>query len=277
MPRRLGAMLDLVPEGLPRSQPLPEMYPAEGERRARVALLAGCVQQVIAPEINWATIRVLAHNGVEVVIPRRQACCGALAAHTGEARQAKRMARKNLAAFRCDVDAVVTNAAGCGSGMHEYGPWLEGEPDQRRAEALGRRVKDVSVFLAGLGPRTPGALPRPLAVAYHDSCHLLHAQRVALPPRELLAMIPNLMVLEIPEGEICCGSAGTYNLEHPEIAKDLGRRKAAAILSTGADAVAAGNIGCLVQIRTHLRAAGKELPVYHAMQLLDAAYRGAAP
>ena len=272
LPGRLGTMLDLLPEHLPQTQPLPEVYPAEGPRRARVALLAGCVQQVLAPEINWATLRVLARNGVEVVIPRGQTCCGALAAHTGLGPRAQALARQNLRAFPDDVDAILTNAAGCGSGLHEYPLWLQGQAEEQAAETIRRKAQDVSVFLATLQPLVPGPLPASRRVAYHDSCHLAHAQRVRSQPRQLLALIPNLELLEIPEAEICCGSAGTYNLEQPAIAADLGRRKVAAILSTGAEAVASGNIGCLAQIQTHLRLQGHVLPTYHTMQLLDLAY-----
>jgi glycolate oxidase iron-sulfur subunit len=272
LPGRLGAMLDLLPARLPKAESLPEVHPAEGVRRARVALLAGCVQQVLAPEINWATLRVLARNGVEVIIPREQACCGALAAHTGAGARAKACARQNLRAFPNGVDAIVTNAAGCGSGLHEYPLWLLGEPEEQAARALSGKARDVSAFLADLGPIAPGPLPSPKRVAFHDSCHLVHAQRVRGQPRQLLALIPNLQILDIPEGEICCGSAGTYNLEQPAIAKNLGQRKAASILSTGADAIASGNIGCLIQIQTHLRVLGRPLRAYHTMQLLDMAY-----
>ncbi len=157
--------------------------------------------------------------------------------------------------------------------MHEYELLFAGEPEQEEAAAFAQRAVDVSVFLAQLGAVTPPPLPQALKVAYHDACHLAHAQGVTDPPRSLLRAIPNLTLLEIPEGELCCGSAGTYNIEQPEIAARLGRRKAANILRTGADAVAAGNIGCLVQIRTHLQAAGRPLPVYHTMQVLDLAYK----
>lgn len=273
LPGRLGTMLELLPPRLSKAAPLPDIYPAHGNRRARVALLAGCVQQILAPEINWATLRVLAVNGVEVVIPKGQSCCGALSAHSGAARQARACARRSLQIFPDDVDAVLTNAAGCGSGMHEYPLWLAGQPEEKAAEAFSRRVKDVSVFLADLGPVTPPPLVRPLKVAYHDACHLLHAQRVGSHPRRLLSMIPGVELLEVPDGEICCGSAGTYNLQQPAIANELGRRKAAAILSTGAEAVATGNIGCLMQIHGHLRRQANPLPVYHTLQLLDAAYR----
>lgn len=276
VPGRIREMLDLLPRRLPKSQPLPNLHPAEGTRRARVAMLAGCAQQVLAPEINWATLRVLARNGIEVVIPRGQGCCGALAAHTGAGKEAKACARRNLKAFPEDVDAVITNAAGCGSGMHEYPLWLKGEPEESAAAAFAAKVKDVSVLLSELGFEPPGELAQPLSVAYHDSCHLAHAQRVTSEPRRLLAAIPNLKLLEVPDGEICCGSAGTYNIEQPQIAGELGERKAHAILSTGAQAVVAGNIGCMVQIEAHLRREGKTLPVYHTMQILDMACHSAS-
>jgi len=272
LPGRLREMLGLLPDKLPKRQPLPEVHPAEGERRARVALLVGCAQQVLAPKINWATLRVLARNGVEVVVPKDQGCCGALAAHTGAGNEAKACARRNLRAFPDDVDAVVTNAAGCGSGMHEYPLWLKGEPEEAAAVALAAKVKDVSVLLTELGAKPPGTLAEPLRVAYHDSCHLSHAQKVTSEPRSLLAAIPKVELLEVPDGEICCGSAGTYNVEQPHIAAELGKRKVHAILSTGAQAVVAGNIGCIMQIEAHLRREGKALPVYHTMQLLDLAY-----
>jgi glycolate oxidase iron-sulfur subunit len=207
-----------------------------------------------------------------VLIPEGQVCCGALAAHTGASHEAKTSARRNLAVFPDDVDAVVTNAAGCGSGMHEYPLWLLGEAEQEAAEALAAKAKDASLFLMELGPKAPGELPKPLRAAYHDSCHLAHAQQVAFQPRALLKMIANLDLVEIPDGEICCGSAGTYNMEQPEIAAKLGERKATAILSTGAEAVVAGNIGCLVQIESQLRRQGNPLPTYHTVQVLDMAY-----
>ena len=273
LPDELQGMLSLLPDGLPQAEPLPEVYPAQGPRRARVALLAGCVQQVLAPQINWATLRALARNGVETVIPRSQGCCGSLSLHIGEAEQAQALARRNLAAFPSDVDAIITNAAGCGSGMHEYPLLFAGEADLPRADAFSRRVRDITVFLAELGLAPPDGLPEPITVAYHDACHLAHAQGVTAEPRRLLAAIPNLRIVEIPEGELCCGSAGTYNLEQPELAAQIGERKARNILSTGAQAIVTGNIGCMTQIRTHLAALGKPLPVWHTIELLDAAYR----
>ena len=271
-PERAAAMLSLVPDTLPKSRPLPELHPARGERRARVALLAGCAQQVLAPEINWATLRVLAANGVEVVIPREQGCCGALDLHGGRSDRAKAHARRNLRAFPDDVDAVVTNAAGCGSGVREYGLLFKGSDEEGEARALAERTVDVSVFLDGLGLKPPPALPEPLKLAYQDACHLAHAQAVRTPPRKLLDAIPGVTLLEPEDWELCCGSAGTYNIAQPEVAGDLGRRKAEALLATGAEAVATGNIGCLTQIQTSLRALGRDLPVMHTLQVLDRAY-----
>ncbi len=276
VPKELRGMLALVPDQLPRSKPFPNVYPAEAPqgRRARVALLIGCVQNVLAPEINWATLRVLAKNGVEVVIPSNQGCCGALMLHTGEEARAQQLARNNLRAFPKDVDAIITNAAGCGSGMKDYGLLFKGEREEDEALAFMQKVKDVSAFLAELGWQSP---PPPLKqstkLAYHDACHLAHAQGVSDAPRKLLRSIPNLTLLEIPSSEICCGSAGTYNIEQPDVAQKLGQRKAENILSTGCEAIAAGNIGCIVQIGTHLKQLNQPLPIYHTLEVLDRAYR----
>jgi glycolate oxidase iron-sulfur subunit len=272
LPPQLRAMVDLVPESLPEAQPLPPIVPAEGRRRARVALLAGCVQQVLAPDINWATVRVLARNGVEVVIPPEQGCCGALSMHTGDQGQALSLARQNLGAFPEDVDAIVTNAAGCGSGMREYPLLFAGQAEAGRAQEIAALVRDVSSFLVELGWEAPPELDNPLLVAYHDPCHLAHAQGVRQAPRQLLTSIPGLTLLEVPEGDMCCGSAGTYNLEQPEVAGELGRRKAEHIASTNANALATGNIGCLMQIQAHLQALGRTMPLYHTVQVLERAY-----
>ncbi len=269
---RAAAMLELLPGKLPKQRPLPEVHPAEGERRARVALLAGCAQQVLAPEINWATLRVLARNGVEVVIPREQGCCGALDLHGGRSARAKAHARRNFRAFPDDVDAVVTNAAGCGSGVREYGLLFKGSDEEEQARELAERTVDVSVFLDGLGLKPPPPLAEPLELAYQDACHLAHAQGVRSAPRALLDAIPNVNLLEPDDWQLCCGSAGTYNIEQPDVAEELGRRKAEALLATGAAAVATGNIGCLTQIDVHLRALGRELPIMHTLQVLDRAY-----
>ena len=269
LPAALRTMLDLLPDRLPPRVALPPLSPARGERRARVALLSGCVQQVLTPEINRATVDVLTNNGVEVVIPTRQGCCGALSMHTGAADQARGLAKRNFDAFDLnDVDAVVTNAAGCGSGMHEYPLLFAGEAEEQTARDFAAKVQDVTVFLDDLGIDPPAPLPAPMTVAYHDACHLAHAQGITDAPRRLLAAVPNLTLVPIPEGEICCGSAGSYNIEQPEIAAELGKRKAKAILGTGAQAVVTGNIGCMTQIDNHLRRLGKHLPIYHTVELL---------
>jgi len=300
LPTELQGMLAMLPDRLPPARPLPEHTPAIGTRRARVAMLAGCVQQVLAPEINWATLRVLARNGVEVIIPPGQTCCGALLEHTGDLDQARSLARQNLGIFPADVDGdcgsaatladcgsaatladcgsaatlpILTNAAGCGSGIKEYGMLFKGMKEEAQAQTFLGRVKDVSEFLANLELLPPPSLPQPLKVAYHDACHLQHAQGITEAPRHLLRAIPNLTLLEVADAGLCCGSAGTYNLEQPEIAGELGRRKAEGILRSGADAVVTGNIGCMIQIRTHLQALGKSLPVYHTFELLDIAYQ----
>jgi glycolate oxidase iron-sulfur subunit len=267
-PARLRPLLDLLPEQLPKRKPLPAVFPAEGTRRARVALLAGCAQQVLDPDIGWATLRVLARNGVETIVPRGQGCCGALAMHGGRSDQARKLARRNLAAFPDDVDVVIANAAGCGSGMREYGLLFAGEDDEPRARALADRVVEVSAFLDELGLVEPPQPAKPLRVAYHDACHLAHAQRVREAPQRLLRAAGHEVVVP-DEWELCCGSAGTYNVEQPETAAELGRLKAANLRATGADVVAAGNIGCLTQIRLHL-----ELPVRHTVQILDRSYAG---
>ena len=269
---RMGDMLALLPDRLPKAALLPVQKIAEGQTRAKVALLAGCAQQVLEPDINLATLNVLAHNGVEVLIPDEQVCCGALAAHTGAMWQAKRFAKENLKVFAgLELDAIISNAAGCGSGLHEYPLWLKGEAEEAMAQSLAAKAQDITVFLSRLGIHTPPSPRQPLKIAYHDACHLAHAQGVVYEPRELLSMIPNLEVFDIADGEICCGSAGTYNIEHPATALKLGQEKAKNVLATGADMVVTGNIGCMTQLRTHLK--GKNIPVMHTVQLLDKLYR----
>ncbi|HVW22273.1 MAG TPA: heterodisulfide reductase-related iron-sulfur binding cluster [Opitutaceae bacterium] len=274
LPAFLRPMIDLAPARVPPADPLPEVIPAQGKRRARVALLAGCAQQVLEPGIGRSTVDVLAANGVEVVVPRGQACCGGLALHIGAAESARATARRNLAAFPDDVDAVITNASGCGSALADYPLLFKGEPEEARAGAFAQRAADISTFLQRLGLVPPPALPRTVKIAYHDACHLAHAQRVRSAPRELLRQVPGLEIVEPAEWELCCGSAGTYNLENPPVADALGRRKAENLLATGAEAIALGNIGCLTQIDAHLRRLGRPLPVLHTVQVLDQAYRG---
>ncbi|HEX3362194.1 MAG TPA: glycolate oxidase subunit GlcF [Solirubrobacterales bacterium] len=275
VPRALRPMLDLLPEKLPPAAPLPATFPARGARRARVALLAGCVQQQLDPEIGWAAGRVLSRNGVEVIVPAAQGCCGSLALHAGEAEQARALARRNLVAFPADVDAVITTAAGCGSGMRDYGALFLGEPEQVEAEALAARTLDVAEFLADLGlAEEPPALAAPRRVAYHDACHLAHAQKVTAAPRRLLGAIPGLTLLEPAEAELCCGSAGIYNVERPGVAAELGERKARNLVATGAELIASGNIGCLTQLRTQVDRLGRRIPLLHTVQVLDRAYSG---
>ena len=261
LPKAVQPMFDLLPASMPKSEPLQERYEAIGERRAVVALLAGCAQQVLAPEINAATIRVLQRQGVEVLVPRMQGCCGALAWHVGDESQAKSCATQNVYSFPTNIDAILTNAAGCGSALHEY-PLILGT---EKSKTFASKVKDVAQFLHELGFRTPSSAKRTVKVAMQDACHLLHGQRVGSAPRKLLGSIPGVTVHDVPDTELCCGSAGTYNIDQPETAAELGRRKAASIESTGADVAVTGNIGCLMQLRTHV----KKLPVLHTMVLVD--------
>jgi len=273
LPRTLRPMLDLLPKTIPSAQHLPQVTLAQGEPRARVALLVGCAQQVLEPDINCSTVEVLSRNGVEVVVPPGQGCCGGLAWHTGDLSAAQAFARRNLDAFPANVDAIVTNAAGCGSALQEYHLILRGTPDEARAEAFRKRVLDVSVFLARLGFRELfTGYSQFRRIAYHDACHLANAQNVRREPRQLLRAIPGAELVEIADAHLCCGSAGTYNLDQPEIAASLGRKKAQSVLATKADLVATGNIGCLVQLRARLAALGSSLEVRHTMQVLRDAY-----
>jgi glycolate oxidase iron-sulfur subunit len=272
MPKKLQPALGLLPSSLPSQETLPEVYLAKGKTRGRVALLTGCVQQVLAPEINRATLEVLSANGVETVIPKDQACCGALALHTGVEERARLTARQLIRSIPNDVDALITNAAGCGSGINEYSILFAGEPDELEATALAARTKDVSTYLNEIGLIQPPALPEALNVVYHDACHLAHAQSERVAPRAILNAIPNLNLLEPPDWEICCGSAGIYNIEKPDIAKELGRKKVTNLMSTQPDAIALGNIGCMTQIQKHLETYETPPPVLHTVQILAQAY-----
>lgn len=277
LPKRLRSMESLLPQ-LPLSSHIPEITPAKGQKRLRVGLLLGCVQREFFPQVNAATIRVLAAEGCEVVAPREQPCCGALLVHAGEEDAALALARRTIDLFeRAAVDVIVTNAAGCGSNLKEYGHLLRDDPRYAaRAEKFAARCRDVSEVLAGLEPRT---LLKPLSirVAFHDSCHLQHAQRVHEQPRSLLARIPELELLEIPEPAICCGSAGIYNLVQPDAANALGNRKAQLIAPLAAGVVATSNPGCILQLQSALVRQGHTTPVLHTIQLLDASMRGLLP
>ncbi len=254
---------------------LPGFTPARGETRARVALVAGCVQRAFFPNVNAATIRVLSAEGCEVVVPRGQGCCGALSLHSGRTEEAKRFARSLIAHFERErVDAILINAAGCGSTLKQYGELFADDDAWRaRGEAFAEKVRDINEFLATLEPRAPRK-PLRLRVAYHDACHLAHAQRVRSQPRQLLRTIPELQLLEIPEGEQCCGSAGTYNLFQPKSAHEVGVRKVDNVQSVAPDLVASANPGCTLQMQSILRERGETLRAAHPVELLDAAING---
>jgi glycolate oxidase iron-sulfur subunit len=283
LPKRLRAMETLLPQ-VPASEKIPELIPAQGERRRRVGLLLGCVQQVFFPHVNAATARVLAAEGCEVVAPAAQSCCGALQVHTGEEEQAVQLARRTIDLFeKAHVDTVIINAAGCGSTVKDYGHLLRDDPEYaERAKVFSAKCRDILEFLAELEPRAPlnplsaAGSPgdRPIRVAYHDACHLQHAQRVRSQPRVVLSRIPNLEIVEIPEAAVCCGSAGIYNLVQPETAAELGDRKAGNVTSVNPDMVVSGNPGCLLQLQSSLARAGRNLAVHHGIELVDASIRG---
>jgi glycolate oxidase iron-sulfur subunit len=281
-PASLGAMDALMPlspgKTTTNGGALPERVEAQGERRLRVGLLLGCVQSVFFPEVNAATARVLAAEGCEVVIPRDQGCCGALMIHAGEEKQALDYARRTIDAFeRAQVDKVVINAAGCGSNMKDYGYLLREDTGYAdRAKAFSAKCRDISEILAELEPRA-ARHPIPLKVAYHDSCHLQHAQAVRTQPRAVLGKIPGLQIVEPAEAALCCGSAGIYNLVRPGPARELGERKVRNVLATKPDIVASGNPGCLLQLQSGLKASGSGLPVVHIVELVDASIRGLPP
>jgi glycolate oxidase iron-sulfur subunit len=258
----------------PRSPGLPARIPACGERRAVVGMLTGCVQRVLFPQVNAATARVLAAEGCDVIVPAEQGCCGALSLHGGRRAEAAAFARLTIETFeRAGVDAVIVNAAGCGSAMKEYGHLLAGEPDWAdRAPAFSGRVRDFSEFLAELEPVAPRS-ELPLTVAYHDACHLAYAQRITTQPRALLRGVPGLVLTDIADAGTCCGSAGIYNLVQPAAAAELGRRKASAVQATGADLLVSANPGCSLQIAQALAAGGQPLPVAHIAEVLDASIR----
>ena len=274
LPERLRVMESLLPP-LGRAPRLPRRVPASGPRRARVALLTGCVQGAFFPQVNAATARVLAAEGCEVLIPPGQPCCGALSLHAGREEEALAFARATIARLAATgADYVAVNAAGCGSAMKEYGYLLRDDPAwAERAAAFAARVRDVSELLAELEP-VARRHPLPLTAAYHDACHLAHAQGVRAQPRALLGGIPGLELREIPEAELCCGSAGIWNLLEPGPARELGDRKAGNVLATGADLLVSANPGCLMQLGTALGRRGRRLPAAHTMEVLDASIRG---
>ncbi len=276
LPAGLRAMEGLLPPVRLRElfTRLPAFVPARGPRRKRVALLPGCAQRVFFSPVNAATARVLAAEGADVVIPQVQQCCGALSIHSGREAEGLEMARRTIEVVeRQEVDQVVANVAGCGSAMKEYGALLADDPEwAERAAAFSAKVVDVTELLAELEPAAVRH-PVPMRVAYHDACHLANAQQIRTAPRQVLSAIPGLELATIGEAEICCGSAGVYNLVQPESGEDLGKRKAENLRTARPDVIATANAGCLLQIRRYLN---DEVPLVHPVQLLDASINGTA-
>jgi glycolate oxidase iron-sulfur subunit len=270
LPRALRQAQEMLPRLQPHYGRLPERLPAEGPRRARVALFVGCAADAFFPQTTMNTIRVLQRNGCEVVIPRGQGCCGALHYHAAREQPARQLAQANCAAFAPkEVDAIIVNAAGCGALLKDYGHLAP----ESGGKTFAAKVRDISEFLMELGPLQP-THPLPMKAVYHDACHLCHAQQIRKPPRQLLEMIPELKLLPLAETELCCGAAGSYNLTQPDMAERLGQRKAKNIVETEAEAVFAGNVGCLLQIGRYLRKARPEIWVAHPVDALWASYGG---
>lgn len=274
LPAKLRAMDTMLP-AIPANffSPPASTLAAIGARRAKVALLNGCVMPLLFGAVNDATVRVLRRNGCEVIFPESQSCCGALNVHNGEQIAAKQLARRNIDAFlSANVDAIIVNAAGCGAAMKEYDFLLRDDPDYaERAKRFAALVKDAGEFLAGLG--LVGELkPLPLTVTYQDPCHLAHGQKIRRQPRELLQAIPGLKLVEMDASDRCCGSAGIYNLTHAGMSQQLLEEKMRAVRAANADAMVAPNPGCMLQLRHGANIHGPRLPVYHLMDLLDRAY-----
>ncbi len=282
LPRQVRVMHSMLPALKKHHGSLPEFLPAEGPRRARVGLFLGCVADAIYPESQVATARVLQKNGCDVYIPRSQQCCGALHYHSAMEEPARELAAQNLTAFGFtgpkldDLDAVIINAAGCGAMIKDYGHLMHHTADAEAAKKFVAKSKDITEFLVELGPIKP-THPLKIRATYHDACHLRHAQQIASPPRKLLEMIPGLELVALPESEICCGAAGSYNLTQPEMATRLGDRKAAKIQETGAQAVLMGNVGCLLQVARHLKVVAPDVWVAHTIDALWASYSGERP
>ena len=271
---RLAGLLALVPSRA-SSRALPQTFAAQGDRRGRVALFTGCVMRAAFSDTNAATARVLARNGIEVVVPEAQTCCGALHAHAGAREDSRALARRNIAALEAlDVDAFIVNAAGCGAHLKEYGWLLKDEPAWHdRASAFAARVRDAGEYLVQIGlVARPG--PLRARAAYDDPCHLLHGQKIKDQPRELLAAIPGLELVPLVEADMCCGSAGTYNVTQPELSKALLDRKMVNVLASGAEMLITANPGCQMQLEAGVHASGARVTVIHLMDVLDRAYEG---
>ncbi|WP_316978988.1 glycolate oxidase subunit GlcF [Shumkonia mesophila] len=278
LPGRLKGMVGMAPKAIPKASAVdkPQVFPAEGPRRLRVALLNGCAQPVLRPDINEATIRLLTRHGCEVVIAAGSGCCGALVHHMGREEEAKAKARANVRAWTREIeenglDAVVINTSGCGTTVKDYGHMLRDDPELAQAAArIGAMTKDITELMAGIPLKVKPAARRPV-VAYHAACSLQHGQQIREAPKQLLKDA-GFEIREAAESHLCCGSAGTYNLLQPALATQLRDRKAANIEALGADMVAAGNLGCMVQISS-----GTDLPVVHTAELLDWATGGPEP
>lgn len=271
---QMGEMLPKVNSLLP-PPPLPEIVPAKGKKRFRVALLTGCVQSVFFNRTNEATVRVLAENGCEVIIPEGQGCCGALSVHSGRLSEGRDFAKGLIRKFEgLEVDALIINSAGCGSTIKEYGHILKDDPEYaQRAEALSAKARDVMEFLSEAG--LAGELKDlNIKVTYQDACHLGHAQRIKDQPRSVIRQIPGVEFTELAESDVCCGSAGIYNLVQPEMSRKLLARKTSHVEETKADYLVAGNPGCLLQIEKGIRQKGLRMKTAHPVELLDWSYRG---
>ena len=275
---RVGEIARLAPEAQAPFffSSIGRVFPAEGETRYRVALMAGCMQNVFFSRLNEATVRVLRKNGCEVTVPGDQACCGALHVHAGLRDLGREQARRNIAALESGgFDAIITNTAGCGSVLKEYPDLFEHDPEwHKRARAFAGRMRDVSEFLASIKLNTDfGRVER--TVTYQDSCHLLHGQKVQIPPRKMIQAIPGVVLHELPFSEICCGSAGVYNIEHTDISMSLLEDKMRMVESTRADTIVTANPGCMLQLKAGARRFLDPMPVLHVVELLDEAYSAA--
>jgi glycolate oxidase iron-sulfur subunit len=276
LPTPLRKMVDMLPPPQRNEGPLPEFLPAIGRRRATVALFTGCIGDAMFRHVNWATARVLQQNGCDVHVPQTQVCCGAIHIHAGSSEPAQKFADENLAAFPIGrYDAIINNIAGCGSMLKDYGHHWHDTRQNDRAE-WAAKVRDVNEFLDQLGLVKPVGEIRASAT-YHDACHLLHAQKIHAAPRRLLGQVPGLEVVDLPESEICCGAAGTYNLTQPEMSARLSQRKMANIKQTKARVAITSNAGCALQIAREARDQGERLAVVHPMEILDWSYRGIKP
>ncbi len=281
LPKSLRELHDMLPPLKRHYGRLPEVLPAEGKRRARVALFIGCAADAFFPQTTYATAKVLQRNGCEVWIPSNQACCGALHYHSAKEEPAQKFGEKNCQVFFPDgqpedFDAIIVNAAGCGAQLKDYAHLMHDTPSATTAEMFAKKTRDISEFLVELGPLQPEH-PIKMRAVYHDACHLCHGQQIRSQPRKLLDMIPELDVVPLEESEICCGAAGSYNLTQPEMAERLGERKIQHILQQDPDAVFSGNVGCLIQIGRYLRPKGQHLWVAHPVDALWASYSGEQP